>query len=72
MGRSRIIGCHRCRTPFAGLSDCISLPMSPVATFGGHAQGERLNRRIGAPNQRVAGVGHRSTGDTDLGFFLDL
>src|SRR6202158_3396739 len=38
----------------------------------GHGQAESLNGRSGAPNQRVAGVGHRSTGDADLGLFLDL
>jgi hypothetical protein len=52
---------------------------SPVARQGGqrgywldHAQAGGLNGGSGAPNQRVAVVGHGSTGDADLGLFLDL
>src|SRR5260370_35584153 len=52
---------------------------SPVARQGGqrgiwpdHAQAVGLNGGSGAPNQRVAHVGHGSTGDADLGLFLDL
>src|SRR5580704_9308578 len=52
-------------------SPSIDVPCCPSKRRG-HGQAESLNRGSGAPNQRVAGVWHRSTGDTDLGLFLDL
>src|SRR6516225_4418817 len=54
--------------------------ISPAASQGGQRgilarprSGRRgLNGWSGAPNQRVAGVGHGSTGDADLGLSFDL
>src|SRR5271154_1727115 len=55
----------------------INIPRLPVKAGSGeyrsdHAQAGGLNGGSGAPNQRVAHVGHGSTGDADLGLFLDL
>src|SRR5215469_1434353 len=48
--------------------------MSPVARPSGRAtvKAESLDGGSGAPNQRVTGVGHGSTGDAYLSLFLDL
>src|SRR5262249_35483221 len=40
--------------------------------LAGARSGRHLNRGSGAPNQRVAHVGHRSTRDADLGLLPDL